>query len=196
MTDRRNANHSITLRSRPSGIAGPEHFAEISQPIRPLDMGEVCVQSLYVSIDPAMRVWINEAPGYVQRVEIGEVMRASGIGRVVESRVPGLEAGDLVSARLGWQTMPTLPASAVEKLDLSLGDVEDFLCLLGITGITAYFGLREVARLRPGETVLVSGAAGGVGQMVGQIAKIEGCRVIGIAGGAGKCAGQIGRAHV
>ncbi len=191
----RNANRRITLKTRPVGLAGPENFAEDVVPIRPPGAGEVLVESLSISIDPAMRVWISENPGYVPRIEIGEVMRAGGVGRVIESRADGLAAGDLVQARLGWQSHPTLLAAEVQKLDLSLGTPEDWIGPLGMTGLTAYFGMRDVGRIRPGETVLVSGAAGGVGQMAGQIAGIEACRVVGIAGGAEKCAfltGELG----
>ena len=183
----RNANRVFTLAARPTGFAGPEHFADATRAVRAPNDGEVMVETMYVSIDPAMRVWVNEDPGYVPRIELGDIMRAGGIGRVVESRDPGLKVGDLVSARLGWQTCPTLKASEVEKLDLSVGTAEDWLCVIGLGGLTAYFGLKEIGQPRPGETVLVSGAAGAVGQLVAQIGKIEGCRVVGIAGGAEKC---------
>jgi NADPH-dependent curcumin reductase CurA len=147
----------------------------------------VLLETLYLSIDPAMRVWISENPGYVPRVEIGEVMRAGGIARVVDSRATGFAPGDLVQARLGWQSHPTLPSAALQKLDLALGSPLDWIGLLGMTGVTAYFGMREIGAIRPGETVLVSGAAGAVGQVAGQIGRIEACRVVGIAGGAAKC---------
>ncbi|MBS0640455.1 MAG: NADP-dependent oxidoreductase [Proteobacteria bacterium] len=181
-----NANHRITLRSRPTGEAAPENFAADTAPVRAPEPGEVVVESRLISIDPAMRVWISENPGYVPRVEIGEVMRAGGIGQVVESRADGLSAGDWVQGPLGWQTHPTVAAAQLQKLDLSLGSPEDWIGPLGMTGVTAYFGMREVARIRPGETVLVSGAAGAVGQMAGQIAALEACHVVGIAGGSGK----------
>src|SRR6185437_1574531 len=183
----RNANRRLTLKSRPTGLAGPEHFSEEVVPVSaPID-GEVLLETLYLSIDPAMRVWISENPGYVPRVEIGEVMRAGGIARVVDSRAAGLAPGDLVQARLGWQSHSTLPGAELQKLDLALGSPLDWIGLLGMTGVTAYFGMREIGSVRPGETVLVSGAAGGVGQVAGQIGRIEACRVVGIAGGAAKC---------
>ena len=184
----RNANRRLTLKSRPSGLAGPEHFAEEVVPVSAPADGEVLLETLYLSIDPAVRVWISENPGYVPRVEIGEVMRAGGIARIVDSRAEGFAPGDLVQARLGWQSHPTLPAAEVQKLDLALGAPLDWIGLLGMTGVTAYFGMREIGTIRPGETVLVSGAAGGVGQVAGQIGRIEACRVVGIAGGAAKCA--------
>ena len=183
----RNANRVLTLADRPSGFAGPEHFAEETRPIRAPDAGELLLESVYISIDPAMRVWISENPGYVQRIEIGDVMRAGGIARVVESRADGIVAGDLVWGQLGWQTNPTVAAASVEKLDLALGTPEQWLGLIGITGLTAYFGVRDVGALKPNETLLVSGAAGAVGQIVGQIGKLSACRVVGIAGGAEKC---------
>ena len=191
----RNANRRLTLLARPIGLAGPEHFAEDVAAIRAPDAGEVLLETLYLSIDPAMRVWLNEDPGYVPPIALGEVMRAGGIARVIESRAAGFAAGDLVQARTGWQTHPTLPGADIEKLDTDAGTPLDWLGLLGMTGLTAYFGLRDVGRARPGETVLVSGAAGAVGQVVGQIARIEACRVVGIAGGAAKCAvltGELG----
>jgi len=184
----KNANRRITLQSRPVGLAGPENFAEDVVPIRAPDDGEVLVESLLISIDPAMRVWISENPGYVPRVELGEVMRAGGIGRVIQSRTDGLAVGDLVQGRLGWQSHPTLPGNETQRLDLSIGSPEDWVGPLGMTGLTAYFGMRDVGRIRPGETVLVSGAGGAVGQMAGQIAGIEACRVVGIAGGPEKSA--------
>jgi len=188
----RNANHRLTLRSRPVGLAGADNFAEDTVPVRAPESGEVLLETLLLSIDPAMRVWISENPGYVPRVEIGEVMRAGGIARVVESRADGFAAGDLVQARLGWQSHPTLPANEVQALDSTLGSPTDWIGLLGMTGITAYFGMRDVGAVRPGQTVLVSGAAGGVGQVAGQIGRIEACRVVGIAGGAAKCAALVG----
>ncbi|MDA0352699.1 MAG: NADP-dependent oxidoreductase [Chloroflexi bacterium] len=181
-------NHQLRLRSRPTGGAGPEHFEATEEPARPPEDGEVLLETLYVSIDPAMRVWMNEDPGYVPPIGLGEVMRGGGIARVLESRAEGFAAGDVVAARPGWQDHPTLPAGDLQKLDLSLGSIEDWAGPIGTTGLTAFFGIREVGKIKPGETVLVSGAAGAVGQMVGQIAKIEGCTVVGIAGGPEKCA--------
>lgn len=183
----RNANRRIVLRQRPETLAGPEHFAEESSAIRPPAPGEVLLETLYVSVDPAMRVWISENPGYVARIELGETMRAGGIARVLESAAPGFAPGDIVEARTGWQSHPTLPASALRRLDGVTGDLADHLGVLGTTGLTGYFGMRAVAGARPGETVLVSGAAGGVGQVAAQVARIEACRVVGIAGGPAKC---------
>ena len=183
-----NSNHRLLLAARPDGLAGPEHFTEDTQPVRVPGPGELLVESVYISIDPAMRVWISENPGYVPPVEIGSVMRAGGIGRVLDSKDPGFQPGDYVNARLGWQTHPTVKAAQCQKLDLSLGGVRDWIGPLGTTTLTAYFGLFDVAGAKAGETVLVSAAAGGVGQMAVQMAKLQGCRVVGIAGGPDKCA--------
>ena len=181
-------NQRLLLAVRPAGIPGPEHFTADGAKARAPDNGEVLVETVYLSIDPAMRSWITSGAYQTRQVEIGAVMEAGGIARVLHSRFPGLAPGDLVQGRLGWQSYPTLPGRRLQKLDLSLGSAEDWIGPLGLTGITAYFGLREIGRLRPGSTVLISAAAGGVGQMAGQIGLIEGCRVVGIAGGVEKCA--------
>lgn len=144
------------------------------------------VETLYLSIDPAMRSWISEGPTYTRRIEIGDPMRAGGVARVLESRAAGFQPGDIVQGRTGWQSHPTLRGREAQKLDLSLGSVADWLGPLGTSALTAYFGLRDVGDLRPGDTLLVSTAAGGVGQIACQIGKIDGCRVIGIAGGPDK----------
>ena len=112
------------------------------------------------------------------------VMRGGGVARVLESQAGGFRPGDLVQARLGWQTHPTLPGNFLQPVDLSRGDALAWIGPLGLSGVTAYFGMRDVGVVRPGDRVLVSGAAGGVGQIAAQIGRIEGCRVVGIAGGA------------
>lgn len=188
MTTDRLTNQQLRLRARPTGLPGPEHFEATEEFARAPEDGEVVLATLYVSIDPAMRVWMNEDPGYVSPIGIGEVMRAGGVARVLESRAEGFEAGDIVSARPGWQSHPTLSADELAQLDLSLGSIEDWIGPIGTTGLTAYFGIRDIGQIKAGETVLVSAASGAVGQMVGQIAKIEGCTVVGIAGGPEKCA--------
>jgi NADPH-dependent curcumin reductase CurA len=180
-------NHRILLAARPVGIPGPEHFRSDVEPVRPPEPGELLVATRYISIDPAMRSWIGVGPSYVRQVGIGDPMRAGGIGQVMESRATGFQVGDWVQGRTGWQSHPTLRGDQTQKLDLSVGSVEDWAGPLGTSALTAYFGLRDVGALRPGETVLVSGAAGGVGQIAAQIAQIEACRVVGIAGGADKC---------
>jgi hypothetical protein len=149
--------------------------------------GEFVVQVDYLSIDPAMRTWMNAGRSYVPPVEIGEVMRALGVGHVVESRHPGFSVGDDVSGIFGVQRYALSDGAEVNKLDTALAPATTYLSALGISGLTAYFGLLDVGRPEPGQTVLVSGAAGSVGSIVGQIARIKGCRAVGIAGGEDKC---------
>ena len=180
-------NHRLLLAARPTGIPGPDNFRADRVPARAPAADEVFLETVYLSIDPAMRSWMSAGSGYQQSIPLGDVMRGGGIGRVLESRADGFEPGDYVQARLGWQTHPTLPARYLQKLDLALGTIEGWIGPLGLSAVTAYFGLRDIGALRPNDSVLVSAAAGGVGQMAVQIARIEGCRVAGIAGGADKC---------
>ena len=190
-------NHRLLLAARPAGIPGPQNFTADTVAARAPQQGEVLLETVYLSIDPAMRSWMSEGRGYQQGIPLGEVMRGGGIARVVESRAEGFAAGDLVQARLGWQTHPTIASRYLEKLDASLGNAEDWIGPLGLSAVTAYFGLRDIGSLRPNDRVLVSAAAGGVGQIAVQIARIEGSRVVGIAGGAQKCAhvgGELGAA--
>jgi NADPH-dependent curcumin reductase len=184
MTD---LNHRILLRARPGGIPTPELFGADSVPIRPPEPDEVLLETIYLSIDPAMRSWMTENPGYQKPVALNEVMRGGGIARVLDSRSPRYRAGDLVQARLGWQTHPTLPAKFLQPVDTSRGDALAWIGPLGLSGVTAYFGMRDIGAVTPGQNVLVSAAAGGVGQIAAQIGRIEACRVAGIAGGAEKC---------
>jgi NADPH-dependent curcumin reductase CurA len=180
-------NHRITLKSRPARIPGPEHFSQDTEVIRPLETGELLVETMYISIDPAMRSWISDVSGYARGVAIGDVMRAGGIGRVLQTAAEGFAIGDLVQGRTGWQSHPVLRARDTQKLDLSLGSLEDWMGPLGTSALTAYFGVRDVGALKPGETLVVSAAAGGVGQIAAQIGLIDACRVVGIAGGPEKC---------
>jgi NADPH-dependent curcumin reductase CurA len=146
------------------------------------------VRNHYVSIDPTMRGWIRDTPSYLPPVQIGEVMRALTVGQVVESKVDGFSAGDFVAGVGGVQDYSLTDGSFLSPVDVSISPLENYLNTLGIAGLTAYSGLIEVGQLQPGNTVLVSGAAGSVGAHVGQIAKIKGCHVVGVAGGAEKCA--------
>jgi NADPH-dependent curcumin reductase CurA len=149
--------------------------------------GEVLVRTHYLSLDPAMRGWMNEGRSYIAPVELGDVMRAGGVGQVEVSNHHGFKVGDFVSGTLNIQEYATLPGEHLSKVDTSLAELPTFLGVLGMPGMTAYFGLLDVGEPKPGDTVVVSGAAGAVGTVVGQIAKIKGCRVVGIAGGQAKC---------
>ncbi len=182
------ANHRLLLAAHPTDIPGPAHFIADSVPARAPANDEVLLETLYLSLDPAMRSWMSAGAMNKQRMALGDVMLGGGIARVLQSRCDGISAGDFVQARLGWQSHPTLPGRYVQKLDLSLGSVEDWIGPLGLSAVTAYFGLRDIGGMKPNDRVLVSAAAGGVGQVAVQIARIEGCRVAGIAGGADKCA--------
>ena len=142
---------------------------------------------LYISLDPAMRGWMNEGRSYIAPVELGAVMRALGAGRVVASRNPAFREGDTVTGVFGVQEYALSKGEGVNKLDVSFAPLPVYLSTLGMPGLTAYFGLLDIGQPKAGETVVVSGAAGAVGAVVGQIAKIKGCRVIGIAGGPAKC---------
>jgi NADPH-dependent curcumin reductase CurA len=152
----------------------------------------VLVQTLALSLDPAMRGWMNEGKSYIAPVGIGEVMRAGGVGRVIASGNDRFAIGDMVSGGLGVQEYCGFDADAIQrggvsKIDLALGSLTQWLNVLGMPGMTGYFGLTEIGQPQPGETLVVSGAAGAVGQTVGQMGKIKGCKVVGIAGGAAKC---------
>jgi hypothetical protein len=175
-------NHRVLLRARPTGIPAPDNFIADSVPVRAPAANEVLLETIFLSIDPAMRSWMTAG------VALGEVMRGGGIARVLESRADGFRPGDLVQARLGWQTHPTLPAKYLQNVDLARGDALAWIGPLGLSAVTAYFGMRDIGAVKPGDRVLVSAAAGGVGQIAAQIARIEACHVVGIAGGTEKCA--------
>jgi hypothetical protein len=157
------------------------------EPVAEPKEGELLVQVLYISLDPAMRGWMNEARSYAPPVGIGEVMRALAVGIVTASRNPRFAVGDHVSGVFGVQEYALIDGRGVTKIDTRAVPLPKYLSVLGMTGMTAYFGLLDTGQPHPGETVVVSAAAGAVGAVVGQIAKIKNCRVIGIAGGAEKC---------
>ena len=181
-------NHQFKLARRPVGMVQRSDFEYAEAPVAEPGEGEVLVKILYISLDPAMRGWMNEGKSYVPPVGIGEVMRAGAVGRVITSRDPNIAVGDHVVGVLGVQEYALAKAKGLTKVDPKLVPLPVYLGTLGMPGMTAYFGLLEIGQPKVGETVVVSGAAGAVGQVVGQIAKIKGCRVIGIAGGADKCA--------
>jgi NADPH-dependent curcumin reductase CurA len=185
-------NQQIRLARRPNGLPVRDDWSFTTEPVGAVPPGGVLVKTLSLSLDPAMRGWMNEGKSYIAPVGIGEVMRAGGIGEVVSSGHAGFAAGDLVTGSLGVQEYALFAEDQVRKaglakIDLKLGTVGQWLNVLGMPGMTAYFGLLDVGQPRPGDTVVVSGAAGAVGQTVGQLARIKGCRVVGIAGGRAKC---------
>lgn len=183
-------NQQFRLASRPVGLPGAANWQLVDEPLAPLEDGQVRVKVLYLSLDPAMRGWMNEGKSYIRPVAIGEVMRAGAVGVVLESRTPRLAAGEHVSGSFGvqryWTGTPD-EKSGVTKIDPALAPLPAWLNVLGMPGMTAYFGLTEVGQPRAGDTVVVSAAAGAVGMTVGQVAKRLGCRVVGIAGGPDKC---------
>jgi NADPH-dependent curcumin reductase CurA len=163
-----------------------------TEPVAPPEIDGIVVQVLMISLDPAMRGWMNEGRSYIAPVGLGDVMRAGGIGRVIASSNRNWQVGDHVSGAFGVQQFCTLApaairAAGVARIDPGSAPLSAWLNALGMPGMTGYFGLLEVGQPKPGETVVVSGAAGAVGQMVGQVARIKGCRVVGIAGGKAKC---------
>jgi NADPH-dependent curcumin reductase CurA len=180
-------NRQFRLGARPVGLPKHEDWILTEEPVRQPKDGEVLVRTRYISLDPAMRGWMNDARSYVAPVGIGEVMRAGGLGRVVESKHPKFTPGDHVTGTLGVQEFATVAGGSLHKVDEQVAPLPVFLGTLGMPGMTAYFGLLDVGRPQPGETVVVSGAAGAVGTVVGQIAKLKGCRAVGIAGGKIKC---------
>jgi NADPH-dependent curcumin reductase len=180
-------NTQCRLAARPVELPKASDWAIVEEPKPVAAEGEFVVKVDYLSIDPAMRTWMNAGRSYVPPVQIGEVMRAFGIGHVVESHHPGFVVGDEVSGLFGVQRYALSNGAEVNKIDTGLAPATVHLGSLGISGLTAYFGLLDIGRPEPGQTVLVSGAAGSVGSIVGQIARIKGCRAIGIAGGEDKC---------
>jgi NADPH-dependent curcumin reductase CurA len=185
------ANDQFLLAARPVGMPRDSDWQRAAPPLAELLEGEVRVKILTISLDPAMRGWMNDARSYVRPVAIGEVMRAGGVGVVVESKSPKFAAGDHVMGVMGvqryWSGAADDKGAMLAKVDPTVAPLPAWLNVLGMPGMTAYFGLREVGQPKAGETVVVSGAAGAVGMTVGQVARQLGCRVVGIAGGADKC---------
>ncbi len=194
-------NGQWRLRSRPEGMISEANYEYVEEPVRELEDGEVLIRNLYLAFEPAMRGWVNDEPSYIPPVGIGEVMRSSTVGQIVESKNPDHRVGQLVTGMLGWQQYALIPRDA--------GPLQGFnpipegvppqrvLSLLGTTGLTAYFGIHAIHPVREGDHVLVSGAAGATGSVAAQIAKIRGAaKVVGIAGGPEKCAWLTDRANL
>jgi NADPH-dependent curcumin reductase CurA len=177
-------NHQVRLKSRPTGIPQAGHFEIVAAAMPDVADGQLLIRNEYLSIEPAMRGWVSAVANYSTPVAIGEVMRAFSAGKVIASRHPDYAEGDAVMGMLGWQQYALSNGSSITRkvketdlpLSLSLG-------ILGLNGVTAYFGLLDLGQPRPGDTVVVSTAAGAVGSAVGQIAKLMGCRTVGITGG-------------
>ena len=180
-------NQQYLLATRPVGAPNRDTFELVETDLREPGPGEVLVKVKYLSIDPAMRGWMNDAKSYIPPVGIGEVMRALGVGEVVASQHPGFAVGDHVNGALGVQRYFLGEPKGFYKVDPQQAPLPRYLSALGMTGMTAYCALLAVGQPKAGETVVLSGAAGAVGSVAGQIAKLKGCRVIGIAGGADKC---------
>jgi NADPH-dependent curcumin reductase CurA len=176
------------LAARPVGLPKASDWEYVEEPAPAPAEGQMLVELEYLSLDPAMRGWMNDGRSYVPPVGIGEVMRGLGLGRVIDSRHADFQIGERVTGQFGIQRYAVSDGRAVVRVDTSVAPAPVYLGALGMTGLTAYFGLLEVGRPEPGETVVVSGAAGAVGSVAGQIARIKGCRTIGIAGGPDKCA--------
>ena len=194
-------NHQVRLAARPTGLPTPEVWEHTTEPVAEPAEGTFLIRVTHISLDPAMRGWMNAGRSYIPPVEIGAVMRALAAGEVIASAHPDFAVGDHVTGVFGVQEYLTSDGKGVQKVELggeavvpgeaqdsAAVPIETHLAVLGMTGMTAYFGLFDVGALKEGETVVVSGAAGAVGSVVGQLARIKDCRVIGIAGGPEKCA--------
>ena len=180
-------NRRYLLARRPVGAPVRDDFRYVESPVKAPAAGQVLVRALYLSIDPAMRGWMSEAKSYMPPVALGDVIRAGMAARVVASQDPAFAPGDTVTGILGAQDYALATADELTKVDPVAVPLPVRLSALGVPGMTAYFGLLDLARIREGDRVLISGAAGAVGTIAGQIAKLKGCKVIGIAGGPDKC---------
>ncbi len=180
-------NRVVRLAQRPDGPLDDSVWNLCDEDIPTMGDGQVLVGVEYLSLDPAMRGWLNEGKSYIEPVAVGAVMRALGLGKVLASSNPRFKEGDLVGGMLGVQRYLVTDGRGLQKLDPNLAPAPKYLSALGMPGMTAYFGLLDIGQPQPGETLVVSAAAGAVGSVVGQIGKLKGCRVVGIAGGADKC---------
>jgi NADPH-dependent curcumin reductase len=180
-------NRQVLLANRPQGSVSEDNFKIVETPIAAPGPGEVLIKSEWLSLDPYMRGRMNDAKSYVPPARLGEVMVGQTAGEVVESQDPNFKPGDKVLTQLGWQLYGVAKGKDLNKIDAKRAPISHYLGVLGMPGITAWFGLLEIGQPKPGETVVVSAASGAVGSVVGQLAKIKGCRVVGIAGGPAKC---------
>ena len=180
-------NKQVLLASRPQGAVTEDNFRFVDVPVGKPGPGEVLVRNEWLSLDPYMRGRMSDAKSYAKSTEIGEVMVGQTVGEVVESNDPNFKAGDKVLTPLGWQLYGIVSAKELTRIDAKRAPASYYLGILGMPGITAWFGLSEIGQPKPGDTVVVSAASGAVGGVVGQLARIKGCRVVGIAGGKTKC---------
>jgi NADPH-dependent curcumin reductase len=180
-------NHQVRLAARPSGLPKRSDWELTEEPVPTPGPGQLVTAISHISLDPAMRGWMNAGASYIEPVELGDVMRAAAVGRVLASEHPAFQVGDHVYGTFGVQEFALSDGKGVMKIDPALAPPPTYLGTLGLSGLTAYFGLLDVGKLKSGDTVVVSGAAGAVGSVAGQIAKLMGARVIGIAGGETKC---------
>ena len=180
-------NKQWRLKARPVGEPDADTWDYTESEVPAISDGQLLIKIEYISLDPAMRGWLNDAKSYIEPVQIGEVMRASTVGEVIDSKNDKYAVGDYVYGHNGVQSYAVSDGTGLHKIDPSLAPLPHYLGVLGMPGMTGYFGLLNTGMPKAGETVVVSGAAGAVGSVVGQIAKIKGCRVVGIAGGAQKC---------
>jgi NADPH-dependent curcumin reductase CurA len=177
-------NRQVRLKSRPTGIPQAEHFEIIEEPVPCPTDGQILIRNIFLSVEPAMRGWVSSVANYAEPVSLNTVMRALAVGQIVESYDPGFKPGEYVMGLFGWQNYIVVDASGIQrKVSNNSLPISTALGVLGLNGITAYFGLLEVGMPTPGETVVVSSAAGAVGSCVGQIARIKQCRTVGITGG-------------
>ncbi|MFK7827426.1 MAG: NADP-dependent oxidoreductase [Oligoflexales bacterium] len=180
-------NKQIILEKRPVEFIADDDLSFSEQLVEDVADGEVLLENLYVSIDPTHRIWMSSMRQYMEPIKLGAVIRALGVGRVLISKDPQLKEGTIVTGEIGWQTHSVKRANELFPVKFVPKPLSSLLSVYGLTGVTAYFGLLDIGKPKPGETVLISGAAGAVGSIVGQIAKIKGCRVVGICGSDDKC---------
>jgi hypothetical protein len=180
-------SRQVLLRRRPTGKPSPQDFELVDVPVPPVADGEVLRRTIYLSLDPYMRGRMSDAPSYATPVALGQPMVGHTVSEVIESRNPAFKAGDIVTGYDGWREHAISKGGDVRKLDPAAAPISSAIGVLGMPGMTAYVGLLDIGRPKPGETVVVSAASGAVGSVVGQIARIKGCRVVGIAGSKAKC---------